>query len=326
MVEVCLMIYVEMRGRTGNQLFRYAFARALMLKTGDPKLILSFNHVKAQAKAKPGQGFVNDLENFKVIPYEEYQKPGKLLRTETNFFQKILVVLYKLGLMNKTRTQRMKYENTFQTILNFWGIYWAFDKADIKIHKRRKQLVIGNFEWQGYFDSIRETLLEELQPKEPVLAKNVSLLEEIETTNSICVSVRRGDFLAPEFAKSFAVCTPEYYLEAVRIMREKVDNPHFFVFSDDIAWCEQTLFPPSKDAEGAERATKVTYVSQQMPVYETLRLMYSCKHFIVSNSTFSWWGQYLSRNPSKIVISPTRWNNDGFDSPLIGKEWILIEP
>ena len=67
------------------------------------------------------------------------------------------------------------------------------------------------------------------------------------------------------------------------------------------------------------------FISQDMPVYETLRLMYSCKHFILSNSTFSWWGQYLSQNDKKVVISPSRWNNDDFYTPLMDSEWIKIE-
>lgn len=61
-----------------------------------------------------------------------------------------------------------------------------------------------------------------------------------------------------------------------------------------------------------------------MPVYETLRLMYNCKHFILSNSTFSWWGQFLSTSKNKLVVSPSLWNNDGYQSQLIQKDWILI--
>ena len=61
-----------------------------------------------------------------------------------------------------------------------------------------------------------------------------------------------------------------------------------------------------------------------MPVYETLRLMYNCKHFILSNSTFSWWGQFLSASKNKLVVSPSRWNNGGYQSQLIQKDWILI--
>ena len=90
----------------------------------------------------------------------------------------------------------------------------------------------------------------------------------------------------------------------------------FFCFSDDIEWCKENL-----NFEGAN----VVYVSQDMPVYETLRLMYHCKHFILSNSTFSWWGQFLSKNNNKIVVSPSRWNNDGYDSNLINKDWVLID-
>ena len=89
----------------------------------------------------------------------------------------------------------------------------------------------------------------------------------------------------------------------------------FFVFSDDINWCKKKL---------GFNGDNVIFVSQDMPVYETLRLMYNCKHFILSNSTFSWWGQFLSTSKNKLVVSPSRWNNDGYQSQLIQKDWILI--
>ena len=60
------------------------------------------------------------------------------------------------------------------------------------------------------------------------------------------------------------------------------------------------------------------------PVWEKLRLMSACKHFVVSNSTFSWWTQYLSKSENKIVVSPSRWFNNDYESPLIGKDWIKI--
>lgn len=69
----------------------------------------------------------------------------------------------------------------------------------------------------------------------------------------------------------------------------------------------------------------VIFVPQSMPVYETLRLMAHCKHFILSNSTFSWWGQFLSKYNDKIVVSPKRWNNDGYKTQLIQKDWVLID-
>lgn len=100
-----------------------------------------------------------------------------------------------------------------------------------------------------------------------------------------------------------------------KLENKKLKNLTFFVFSDDIDWCKKEL---------GFNGSNVIFVSQDMPVYETLRLMYTCKHFILSNSTFSWWGQFLSRAKNKLVVSPSRWNNDGYQSKLIQKNWILI--
>ena len=95
-----------------------------------------------------------------------------------------------------------------------------------------------------------------------------------------------------------------------------IKNVKYFVFSDDIAWCKEHL-----------RLHDMNFVVQDnMPTYEVTRLMYSCKHFIISNSTFSWWGQFLSKNKNKIVVSPSRWHNDGCGAVLIDrKKWILID-
>ena len=100
-----------------------------------------------------------------------------------------------------------------------------------------------------------------------------------------------------------------------RSLKIKIEGSYFFVFSDDINWCKKKL---------GFNGDNVIFVSQDMPVYETLRLMYNCKHFILSNSTFSWWGQFLSTSKNKLVVSPSRWNNDGYQSQLIQKDWILI--
>lgn len=105
-------------------------------------------------------------------------------------------------------------------------------------------------------------------------------------------------------------------MNAKQIMDQKVERPHYFIFSDDIEWCKDNL--PFGN-------TAITFVPSDIEMHEKIRLMYSCKHFIISNSTFSWWGQFLSRNEDKIVVSPSRWNNNGYDSPLIDSSWILVD-
>lgn len=313
-----MAVYVEMGGRCGNQLFHYACARFVQIKTNDKHLILNFNSIFAQNKKE--LGWYDVLEDFNTVPYVYYDKPGTVLKNETTLVEKIPVLLKSFDVWinrNRSREERAKKAQRFQSVLNRFNVYWVREGVTrlYPIRGRNKSIITGNCESYEIFDEIGDILREELQPVHEVEERNRKLIDKITRTNSICISVRRGDFFNTQFEKSFGVCTIKYYYDAVEIMKNKIEAPVFFVFSDDINWCKENLHF-NADTE---------YVSQDMPVYETLRLMYSCKHFIISNSTFSWWGQYLSRNKEKIVVSPSRWNNDGFNSRLIEKKWILID-
>ena len=306
------MIYVEMAGRCGNQMFHYACARAISIATKDQTLILNYN------KIMRGEA-IDYLKDFNVCPYQVYNKPGTVIRNETNILQLILCCIKGIQiklLNNKTRQEKANGANFFQHILNLSGVYWIREgTTKFCPYPRKKKIVSGICESPCVFENIRSVLLEEFKPNKPIAKKNEIFYKEIIESASVCVSVRRGDFLSEKNAKSFSVCTKNYYLNARKIIEQKVENPTFFVFSDDINWCKKELW----DDENT------VYIPQNMQVYETLFLMYTCKHFIISNSTFSWWGQYLSQNNDKLVISPSRWNNDGFHSLLISDKWILID-
>lgn len=315
------MIYVEMQGRCGNQLFRYAFARYLQEITGD-ELTISFNELKHH---KGKDGWVNELENFNVVPYFLYKKDGRIMYNETNLKQKGLCAVYSFFLKlikGKKRQERAELSYKFQKILSKNGIYWLREGYyQYNNFSSRNYLISGGFEsklfWENDDINIRNKIISELTPKKDIMEKNKNLYDRINESESVCVNVRRGDFLVNKHKKSFSVCTEKYFQKAYDISCKLIKNGKYFIFSDDIDWCKKNLHY-IKNAE---------FVQDGMPPYETLRLMYSCKHFIISNSTFSWWGQYLSKNEDKIVISPDRWNNDGFKSPLVDYEkWVLIEP
>lgn len=314
------MIYVEMQGRCGNQLFRYAFARYLQEIIGE-ELTISFNEIKHH---NGKNGWVNELENFNVVPYYLYKKDEKIMSNETSLKQKIIGGIYLTYLKmidGNTRAQKVKKSYKFQNILSKNGIYWLREGFyPYKYFENKKCIISGGFECKKFWENdklnIRDKLLLELTPKNSIMGENKKIYEEINNSESVCINVRRGDFLASDNKESFAVCTEKYFKEAYEISRKLIKNGKYFVFSDDINWCKENM----TFIENAE------FVQDGMPPYETLRLMYSCKHFIISNSTFSWWGQYLSRNKNKIVISPSRWNNDGFDSPLIDYDrWVLVD-
>lgn len=181
--------------------------------------------------------------------------------------------------------------------------------------KSKNKVFFGYFESAKYFYNIRNELLEEFTPKEEPLEKNKKIYDEIKNTNSVCVSIRRGDYLSNNFKKDFYICTPEYFNKAIEIAKYKIQNPKFFVFSDDVQWIKENMnFPEGTIFEDGND-----------PVYEKIRMMYSCKNFIISNSTFSWWAQYLSRNNNKVVIAPSKWRNTGYYKDIYQDKWIKVD-
>lgn len=164
---------------------------------------------------------------------------------------------------------------------------------------RKNCFTYGSFERVGYIDGIESILKREFTPVHPCRKENERLYEVIRTTNSVCLAVRRGDFMTDENRKVFYVCDVEYFMRAVDYMQKHVENPVFVVFSNDIDWVKENI-----RIDG-----KVYYESGSDPVWETFRLMYSCKHFVISNSTLHWWAQWRSENENKIVVAPDRWYN-----------------
>jgi hypothetical protein len=119
--------------------------------------------------------------------------------------------------------------------------------------------------------------------------------------------VRRADYVLPKYQSTYGMTNLSYYDDAVRYIAERVENPTFYIFSDDIAWCRENIkfaFP----VEYMERNTEGFKASGH------LQLMSLCKSNIITNSTFSWWGSWLNTNPGKIVVAPKTWKADASDS------------
>jgi len=143
--------------------------------------------------------------------------------------------------------------------------------------------------------------------------------QQILSSNSVSLHIRRGDYVQNQEANKFhGICSPEYYSQAMNLIEQKIENPHYFVFSDEVGWVRENIkfnYP-------------VDFVSgNSISEAEELSLMSKCKHNIIANSSFSWWGTWLNTSPEKIVIAPKKWieNTDLADaSDLIPKEWIKI--
>ena len=177
----------------------------------------------------------------------------------------------------------------------------------------------GYWNSEKYFIDFADIIRREFTLKIPQSGKNKELAEMIGSTQSVSIHIRRGDYILDEQAnKTHGMCGLDYYHSCVEHLAGAVGEPHFFVFSDDPAWCRDNLRLPCS----------VTFVSHNdmQHSYEDLRLMTLCKHNIIANSTFSWWGAWLNPNKDKIVFAPRKWFNDGkkkkHSSDIIPLRWI----
>jgi hypothetical protein len=148
-------------------------------------------------------------------------------------------------------------------------------------------------------------------------AESQTLARQIqENPHAVSLHVRRGDYMEPKFYKRYGtVCSQAYFQRAVEMMLAQVPQAHFYIFSDDVEWVQQNLRLP--------RATVVS-CNRGADSWQDMMLMSLCRHNIICNSTFSWWGAWLNANPEKRVIAPSRWLAD-VDMPyIIPETWIKV--
>ena len=176
----------------------------------------------------------------------------------------------------------------------------------------------GYFQSEDYFLPHEMLIRKEFTLQDSLQGDAEALTQKIkETKNAVSLHVRRGDYVNnPQVLRDFGVCSLAYYESAMTYIRERVSNPVFFVFSDDIPWVKANL--PVGDntvfVQGSGLTDKIE-----------LSLMSQCMHNIIANSSFSWWGAWLNPNPDKIVIAPTPWfNQTPYNKRIIPESWTQI--
>lgn len=284
-------------------------------------LIFDFSPVYKEGMDKPEEtGFENSLKYFKTKEYCE-GSATVLDIDKGNIKQKINFIISMFILRcGGVHSRIFDHINDNNSMNGLYMTLYGPQYCKIRNSSAKDKFVYGRFEDIRYFDEIRDKLLQEIQPLQDELIENKVLYEVLKSEKqTVCISIRRGDYVSnAEFEKKLNVCTKEYFEKAVQCIKQKIDNPVFIIFSDDVEWCKTNINFIEKE--------KCYFESGNDPVWEKLRLMYMCKHFIISNSTFSWWSQYLSRNEEKIVIAPKFWfkNDNGNKYPLLLDSFIKI--
>lgn len=301
-------IYLKMNGACGNQFFQYAFARVIQEKNGG-ELTIDYQYIHNDPNIWAGSD--NLLKDFNVVPYRYVTKPDN----PKLFLFALIKAVKKLFGMKEFEKRTYRYYLWIARNLEKFGIYF-FETAYFPYHfyKNKNTIIRGYFESPRYFKEIDEKICNELTPKQPLLEQNKELFEAITTKQSVCISIKRQDVENPDISGVYQYDI-DYFYHAVEYIRQRVPDAVWVIFSDNVEWCRENFHP------GGE----VYYETPDNPIWEKIRLMSSCKHFIIHNSTFSWWAQHLSRNPDKIVIAPVKWMlRDDQPIDIYEDNWIFM--
>jgi len=180
--------------------------------------------------------------------------------------------------------------------------------------------LVGSWQSEKYFTGIESKIRELYAFNKPLSGKPLELGNEITKTNSACIHIRRGDYITSTlYTKTLGVQNLDYYYRALELLTSKQAIERVFVFSDDIEWCKNNL-------NLSVPVTYMDYTTDGKKYATDMQLMGLCKHFIIANSTFSWWAAWLANFTGKMVIAPTNWYKDpALDSTdIIPSNWIKI--
>ena len=290
------MIIAKLIGGLGNQLFQYALARYLA-DAHNTELKIDTSAFEEYKLHKYSLWAFNIIENF--ASKQEIMKMTK----------------YNPGILQKTIAKIVRKKRPFSGYIE--EKVFNFDPAILKAPA--DVLLFGYWQSEKYFKNISDILMKEFMVKFPQQDKDKEIASYILSCNAVSLHIRRTDYVSNiKTNNNHGVCDLSYYNKCIEKIHLLVDNPHFFVFSDDCAWAHDNL----------KQFEPITIVEHNGPDknYEDLRLMSQCKHHIIANSSFSWWGAWLNPNSDKFVIAPQKWfNNRKINtSDLIPNSWIKV--
>lgn len=286
------MIFLILKGRIGNQLFQYAMASMVREELG------GHEHIVIDESEVLEKKWINSLREYS-LPGVEYVQDRKLLKTRRFFIPYIMLCLYHRFIYRADYQKKYDLEKKFEPILNHFGLI-AIENGYLpyRVNKKRNIIIYGFFQSELYFEKIRKKIRNQYDITEQLKYCNYPYIEQLQKRNSICISIKVEDNVSEDM---YHVCTREYWENAIAYMQEQIDDPLFFVCSDNVEYVKTHLI----DCEKYD----VVCQPQGYSVTLSLAAMSLCKHFIIGNTTFGWWAQYLSTNKEKIVIAPKRWMN-----------------
>lgn len=273
------MVTVLLSGGLGNQMFQYAAAKALATRL-NTSLVLdlySFSK-KTQATVRSYELNIFNIENSPV----HSTLKGMLVTKARPFIQKHRSLFQNFGIL--TDTYAIQYQSIFESMTG-------------------NITMSGYFQNERYFKDITNTLRSNFTFRNTLTERNLDISKKITSCQSVAIHIRRGDYLNANSQSNFITLDKEYYKKAIQIITNNIENPEFFIFSEDFEWIKENL------SFGDYPVTFIDW-NKGKDSYIDMQLMSLCNHNIIANSSFSWWAAWLNNNRDKIVIAPDCWFQD----------------
>jgi hypothetical protein len=306
-VLVCLIIMIYfsgpkiiamIQGGLGNQLFCYAATRALAIRNNLPLYL------------DTSTGFLRDLNYRREYSLHQFHVMGIPWVNPVKSVQINRMILATVARFNRLLPLRLRFYYRQNEV--------DYDHRFSKLKVSHLVYIEGYWQSEGYFSDCSDDIRKDFQFIGPVDLENHNMAHQMQSLLSVSLHVRWFD--QPEVKNGHNI-SDEYYAKAVRHMEETLESPHYFVFSDNPIQASTKISLPTS------RVTFVTINNDSSDAHKDLWLMSQCKHNIIANSTFSWWGAWLNSNPNKIVVAPNvtlegkmAWGFEG----LLPEEWIKI--
>jgi hypothetical protein len=284
------MIIVKILGGMGNQMFQYAMAKALALRTSQELRI--------------------DITSLKAHGERRYSFPEFSLtvgEARFNDYKTLGLGLFSYPLVRLKKHPAYYLENNF-----------SFNPS---LSLRKNSIYLdGYFQSEKYFVDYENQIRQDFNFKKNINSNEQKYLNEMSGYENISLHIRRGDYVTNTSNQTLLGSIPlNYYLDSVQFLISKLAKPKFFLFSDDPNWVKENLKIKSSHVH------VIGNVGHES--WRDMRLMQNCDHHIIANSSFSWWGAWLNNKKNKIVLTPDPWFKDRTinSKDLIPESWIKIK-
>ncbi len=324
------MIIVKFCSGIGNQLYQYAVYKMLEMRYPNQEVLADLSVFEDIYLLNDGNGFSYGFALEKIFRIE-VKKATRVQIDQVNYeiyfnekWRKILPEKFCRKYAGASRLAGLrarifpKYRKLRQQYIMAYP-FNAFIGDLYFLDENQNYYVSGLWQNYNYISGIEERLRDELVFSKDLSDDGKKIRDEIENCNSVAVHVRRGDFTSDRYRRTHDICGKNYYGKAMEMIRERIDNPNFFVFSDDIGYCK-TLF------DGMEN---IVFVSddRNLRVDEEMNLMSCCKSAVIANSTFAFWNVWLSDHCGKTVLYPKYLVKEQYcwHEFSVPKHWIAVD-